>query len=160
MRHRVAGRKFGMTTSHRLAMLRNMTTSLFLHERIRTTDGRAKELRRLAEKMITLGKRGDLHARRQAAAVVREQQATRKLFTELADRYRSVAGGYTRIVKLGPRRGDGAMISLIELVKPEDRTPGRKKKATKRTTSARKSGTKATTVNQGEPKTGKGSAGS
>jgi large subunit ribosomal protein L17 len=110
--------------------------------------------------MITLGKRGDLHARRQAAAVIREQHATRKLFTELADRYRSVAGGYTRIVKLGLRRGDGAMLSLIELVKPEDRTPGRKKKTTKKSATARKPGTKGATAKKGEPKAKKGSAGS
>jgi large subunit ribosomal protein L17 len=111
-----------------MAMLRNMVTSLIVHERIRTTDAKAKEVRRLAEKMITLGKRGDLHARRQALAVVRGRQVVRKLFDELADRYREVQGGYTRIMKLGPRRGDGAMVSLVELVQPQ----GSKKKTAKR----------------------------
>jgi len=112
--------------------LRNMATSLFLHERIRTTDASAKELRRLAERMITLGKRGDLHARRQAAAVLREKKATGKVFTELADRYRNVAGGYTRIVKVGPRHGDGAMVSLIELVQPGSKAEGRKRKTARK----------------------------
>lgn len=144
MRHRIAGRKLGRTTSHRLSMLRNMVTSLFVHERIRTTDAKAKEVRKLAEKMITLGKRGDLHARRQAAAVVRGRQVTRKLFTELADRYQDVLGGYTRSVKLGPRRGDGAMISLVELVKPKEVRPSRKKRATKRRPSARKATPRST----------------
>ncbi|MEJ5375604.1 MAG: 50S ribosomal protein L17 [bacterium] len=132
MRHRVGQRKLGKPTSHRLAMLRNMATSLFLHERIRTTDAKAKELRRLAEKMITLGKRGDLHARRLAAAVIREKKATRKVFTELADRYRNIAGGYTRIVKLGPRHGDGAMVSLVELVQPATKAEGRRKKSSRK----------------------------
>lgn len=132
MRHRVGQRKLGRTTSHRLAMLRNMATSLFLHERIRTTDARAKELRRIAEKMITLGKRGDLHARRQAAAVLRGKQATSKVFTELAERYRNLAGGYTRIVKLGPRRGDGAMVSVIELVQPGSKVPVHKRKVARK----------------------------
>ncbi len=132
MRHRVGQRKLGKPTSHRLAMLRNMATSLFIHERIRTTDAKAKELRRIAEKMITLGKRGDLHARRQAAAVLRERRATSKIFTELADRYRNTAGGYTRIVKLGPRHGDGAMVSLIELVQPGSKPAGKRKKTTRK----------------------------
>lgn len=132
MRHRVGQRKLGKPSSHRLAMLRNMATSLFLHERIRTTDAKAKELRRIAEKMITLGKRGDLHARRQAASVLREKKATSKVFSELADRYRNIAGGYTRIVKLGPRHGDGAMVSLVELVQPGSKAQVRKKRTSRR----------------------------
>lgn len=132
MRHRIAGRKLGRTSSHRIAMLRNMVSSLLIHERIRTTEAKAKELRRVAERMITLGKRGDLHARRQAAAVVRGRQATRKLFTDLADRYREIRGGYTKTVKLGRRRGDGAMLSLVELVIPEKATPARQKRSPKR----------------------------
>jgi large subunit ribosomal protein L17 len=115
-----------------MAMLRNMATSLLVHERIRTTDAKAKELRKVVDRMITLGKRGDLHARRQAAAVVRGPLVTRKLFSELADRFRKVSGGYTRIVKLGLRHGDGAMISLIELVKPVEESPGGKKKGKKK----------------------------
>jgi large subunit ribosomal protein L17 len=93
-----------------------MVTSLLDHERIQTTDAKAKELRGLADRMITLGKRGDLHARRQALAVIRDKKVTAKLFDELADRYRERPGGYTRIIKLGNRAGDAAPISIIELV--------------------------------------------
>ncbi len=101
-------------------MFRNMVTSLLEHEQIQTTDANAKELRRWAEKMITLGKRGDLHARRNALKVVRDKAVTAKLFDELADRYRDRPGGYTRIIKLGNRAGDAAPVSLIELVdRPE-----------------------------------------
>jgi large subunit ribosomal protein L17 len=116
MRHRNAGRKLGRTSAHRSALLRNMVTSLLEHERIETTDAKAKELRRVADKMITLGKRGDLHARRQAAAVIRSKEVTSKLFSTLAERYRERPGGYTRILKLRTRIGDAAPISLIELV--------------------------------------------
>jgi large subunit ribosomal protein L17 len=97
-------------------MFRNMVTSLLGEERIRTTDAKAKEIRRLTDRMITLGKRGDLHARRQALAVIRSKDVTAKLFSELADRYRDRPGGYTRIMKVGPRAGDSAPLSIIELV--------------------------------------------
>lgn len=117
MRHKVAGRKLNRTTSHRLGMFRNMVTSLLDHERIFTTLPKAKELRRWADNMITLGKRGDLHARRQALAVIREKSIVHKVFNELAPRYQSRSGGYTRIVKVGYRRGDAAPMCLIELVK-------------------------------------------
>ena len=116
MRHRKGGRKLGRSGSHRLAMLRNMVTSLLDHERIQTTDAKAKELRRVAERMITLGKRGDLHARRQALSVIRSKDVTAKLFDELADRFRERPGGYTRVMKLGQRQGDAAPMSLIELL--------------------------------------------
>ena len=116
MRHRKGGRKLGRTSSHRQALLRNMVTSLLDHERIQTTDAKAKELRRIAERMITLGKRGDLHARRQALSVIRSKEVTAKLFDELADRYRERPGGYTRVMKLGQRRGDAASMSIIELL--------------------------------------------
>jgi len=106
-----------------------MVTSLFKHERIRTTDVKAKELRRWADNLITLAKRGDLHARRQALSIVREKEVVYKLFAEAAERYGSVSGGYTRIVKLGRRPGDAAPISLIELVYSEER---KKKKKTKK----------------------------
>ncbi|MBK7947220.1 MAG: 50S ribosomal protein L17 [Deltaproteobacteria bacterium] len=119
MNHRRNQRKLSRTSSHRKALLRNMVTSLLEHEAIRTTDAKAKELRGVAEKMITLGKRGTLHARRQALATIRSKEVTAKLFDELAGRYRTRAGGYTRIVKLGPRPGDAAPMALIELV---DRT--------------------------------------
>jgi len=116
MRHRKAGRKLGRTSAHRKALFRNMVTSLLEHEQIETTDAKAKELRGVAERMITLGKRGGLHARRQALAVIRDKQVTAKLFDELADRYRERPGGYTRVIKLGHRVGDAAPVSIIELV--------------------------------------------
>jgi len=116
MRHRNSGRKLSRTSSHRKALLRNMVTSLLDHERIETTDAKAKELRGLADKMITLGKRGDLHARRQALSVIRSKDVTAKVFGELADRFRDRPGGYTRVVKVGTRVGDAAPVSIIELV--------------------------------------------
>ncbi|MCG8590855.1 MAG: 50S ribosomal protein L17 [Proteobacteria bacterium] len=116
MRHRKDGRKLGRTSAHRKALYRNMVTSLLDHERIETTDAKAKEVRRLAERMITLGKRGDLHARRQALSVLRSKEVTAKLFEELAERYAERAGGYTRVLKLGYRVGDAAPVSIVELV--------------------------------------------
>jgi len=116
MRHRVAGRKLGRTTSHRVAMLRNLVTSLLEHERVKTTDAKAKEVRPLAEKLIGLAKRGDLHARRQALSVVRKPDLVKKLFETLSPRYQSRTGGYLRIVKVGYRPGDGAPVSLVELI--------------------------------------------
>jgi len=116
MRHRKTGVKLNRTSSHRQAMFRNMVTSLFKHERIRTTDVKAKELRRWADKMITLAKRGDLHARRQALAVIREKEVVYKLFNEAAERFGKLEGGYTRVIKLGRRPGDSAPISMVELV--------------------------------------------
>ena len=116
MRHRKSGRKLGRTSSHREAMLRNMVTSLLKYEKITTTDAKAKELRKVAEKMITLGKRGDLHARRQALSFVRDRAVVGKLFDELSARYRDWTGGYTRIVKMGNRAGDNAPVSIIEFI--------------------------------------------
>jgi large subunit ribosomal protein L17 len=116
MRHRKAGRKLGRTSSHRKAMLRNMVTSFFEHEKITTTDAKAKELRRVAEKIITLGKKGSLHARRQALSFIRSRHVTAKVFDELSSRYSERSGGYTRIVKLGNRVGDNSPLSLIELI--------------------------------------------
>ena len=118
MRHRKASLKLNRTTSHRLAMFRNMVTSLFKHERIKTTGAKAKELRRLADQVITLAKRGDLHARRQALAIVREKRVVHKLFEEANEKFGHSAGGYTRVVKLGRRSGDAAQMSLVELVVP------------------------------------------
>ena len=124
MRHRNTGRKLGRTSSHRKAMLRNMVTSLLKEEKIVTTDSRAKELRCIADKMITLGKRGDLHARRQAGAFIRDRQVTTKLFEEISSRYVERAGGYTRIVKIGNRHGDNAPVSVIELIPaPGEKSP-------------------------------------
>ncbi|NLY19735.1 MAG: 50S ribosomal protein L17 [Tissierellia bacterium] len=109
-------RKLGRPTAHRNAMLRNLTTSLLRHGRIETTVTRAKETKRMAEKMITLGKRGDLHARRQALAYIYDEDVVTKLFEELAPKYADRNGGYTRVLKLGQRSGDGAEIAIIELV--------------------------------------------
>jgi len=128
MRHRKAGVKLNRTSSHRDAMFRNMVTSLFKHDRIRTTDVKAKELKRWADNLITLAKRGDVHARRQALSIVREKDVVHKLFTEAAERYGAVSGGYTRVIKLGRRPGDAAPISLVELLSSEDV----KKKKTKK----------------------------
>ena len=116
MRHRKIGRSFSRTWSHRKAMFRNLVTALLDHEQIVTTEAKAKELRRVADKMITLGKRGSLHARRQAAAFLHGPLVLRKLFDELAARFQDRPGGYTRIIKLGPRRGDNAPLAMIELV--------------------------------------------
>lgn len=116
MNHRKTGRKLGRTSAHRKALFRNMVTSLLEHEQIRTTDAKAKELRGIAERMITLGKRGTLHARRQALETIRSKEVASKVFDQLADRYRDRPGGYTRVIKLGHRAGDSAPMSIIELV--------------------------------------------
>ena len=129
MRHQKAGKKLNRTGSHRNAMFRNMVTSLLIHGRIRTTDVKAKELRRWADRMITLAKRGDLHARRQALAVVRDKAVVHKLFEEATDRFGQRAGGYTRVVKIGRRAGDAAPVSLVEFVVTGEKTERKKKKA-------------------------------
>ena len=116
MLHNMDVRKFSRTSSHRKAMFTNMVASLFLHEQITTTLPKAKDLRPIAEKLITLGKRGDLHARRQAIAQVGDEAVVRKLFTVIADRYKDRNGGYTRVLKAGRRYGDNAPIAVIELV--------------------------------------------
>ena len=112
----MAYRKLGRNTGHRGAMLRNLSTSLLKHERIETTEARAKEVNAIAEKMITLGKKGDLAARRHALAYLMEEDVVTKLFTEIAPKYADRQGGYTRIIKVGHRRGDAAEMVLIELV--------------------------------------------
>ncbi|WP_323990399.1 50S ribosomal protein L17 [Nguyenibacter sp. L1] len=116
MRHGVAGRKLGVTSSHRAAMFRNMAVALIKHEQITTTLPKAKELRPVVEKLITLGKRGDLHARRQAYAQLRDDAIVSKLFAAVADRYKARNGGYTRVLKAGIRHGDAADMAVIELV--------------------------------------------
>ena len=128
MRHHKAGIKLNRTTSHRNAMFRNMVTSLFKYDKIQTTDVKAKELRRWADHLITLAKKGDLHAMRQALAIVREKDVVYKLFDEAKERYGKILGGYTRIIKIGRRPGDAALVSMIELVASEE---GKKKKAKK-----------------------------
>ncbi len=128
MRHKRIGRKLGVTTKHRKAMFRNMVTDLFRFDKIKTTDTRAKELRRIAEKLITLAKDGSLHKRRQAAAYIRDNEVLKKLFDVIAPKFKDRPGGYTRIIKLGFRRGDNSPISIIELVEEEFK-PAKKKKA-------------------------------
>ena len=120
MKHKVAGRKLGRNPSHRKAMLRNIVTSLLEHERIVTTVPKAKEARRIAEKMITLGKRGDLHARRQALSYIRTKDIVAKLFDELSEQYADRQGGYTRIIRTGTRYGDAAPMAILELVGYEE----------------------------------------
>lgn len=120
MRHRKAGRQLSRTKEHRLAMMRNLVTSLLEHERLETTGAKAKELRQLAEKMITLAKKNDLHARRQALAMIRSEDVVSKLFSDLRDRFQDRPGGYIRIIPKGQRLGDAAPVSVIELLgRPE-----------------------------------------
>lgn len=133
MRHRVSGRKLGRTTSHRRAMFRNQLASFIEHERIRTTLHKAKELRPLAEKMITQGKRDTLHARRQVRRWVDDRSLVKKLFDDIAPRFAERPGGYTRIIKLGPRLGDAAEMAILELVeKGEEAAPEPKKAKSKK----------------------------
>ena len=145
MRHRVRAGVLGRSPSHRLAMYRNLVTSLLEYERIETTDAKAKGVRRIAERMITLGKRGDLHARRRALRVIRSRKVTAKVFDDLAERFRDRPGGYTRIVKVRNRVGDAAPMSVIELVEGAEAAPvkpakktGRKAKAGEKTEPVKK----------------------
>ena len=119
MKHRVAGRKLGRTSMHRTALLRNLSTELFRHERVRTTLMKAKELRPFAEKLITLSKRETLHARRLVLRDIHDKEVVSKIFDTISSRFAQRPGGYTRIVKLGPRRGDNAEMALIELIGAE-----------------------------------------
>ena len=137
MRHRVAGRKLSRHTQHRRWMFRNMLVSLLDHERLKTTLAKAKELRMWADKIITLGKRNDLHARRQAFALLRSEDIVKKLFEEIAPRFKDRQGGYTRIYRIGWRRGDAAPLSLIELVTAAP-TGEKKKSAVKKAKEALK----------------------
>ena len=116
MRHQLSGRKLGRPTGHRLLMLRTMVTDLLRNETRRTTDSKAKEVRKMAEKVITLGKKGSLHHRRQAAALLTDEDVVRKVFDELGQRYQDRNGGYTRITKLGPRKGDASEMAVLELI--------------------------------------------
>ncbi len=147
MRHRKAGVKLNRTSSHRDAMFRNMVTSLFKYDRIRTTDTKAKELRRWADRMITLAKRGDLHARRQVLSVIREKDVAHKLFEEAQDRFGEINGGYTRLVKLGTRPGDAASVTLIELIsvkKPKKKAKKKKVSEPEKKTEVKKDTTPET----------------
>lgn len=128
MRHHKDHRKLNRNPAHRKAMLRNLVTSLLDREEVRTTDARAKEIRRIAERMITLGKRGTLHAQRQALRTLRSKDVAKKVFDTLSERYRNRPGGYTRILKLGRRVGDSAPMSLIQLV-PDEKGPDKDTKS-------------------------------
>ena len=124
MRHGVSGRKLGITASHRFAMFRNMAVALLKHEQITTTLPKAKELRPVAEKLITLGKRGGLHARRQAMSQLQDEKIVAKLFDTLATRYKARGGGYTRVLRAGMRYGDAADMAVIELVERDPAAKG------------------------------------
>jgi len=168
MRHLHAHRKLGRPTAHRLSMLRNLVTSLLDQERITTTDAKAKEVRPIAERMITYGKRGDLHARRQALRFVRSRQVVHKIFDSVAKRYADRPGGYTRIIKLGRRAGDGAPLSIIELIpdaqarkpKPGGKTkkPAAKGKAREKAKASSPKGEKARPEKAKAPAPGRGVA--
>lgn len=137
MRHMKEGRKLRRTASHRKALLRNMVSSLFEFEKIETTDAKAKELRKVADKMITWGKRGDLHARRLTLRVISNRKVVQKLFSDIAPRYKERNGGYTRIIKTGRRKGDNAPLSIIELIPQEEKkapASGGKKEGKKKST--------------------------
>jgi large subunit ribosomal protein L17 len=127
MRHLKAGRKLGRTSAHRKALFRNLVGALILRERISTTLAKAKELRGKVEKTITLGKKGTLHARRQAFKLAPQKETVQKVFGPLAERYAKRPGGYTRIIKIGPRKGDNAPMAFIELVDRESDTPAPEK---------------------------------
>jgi large subunit ribosomal protein L17 len=116
MKHAVAGRRFDMATDQRIAMFRSLVTQVLKHDSIQTTEARAKEVKPLVDKMVTLGKRGTLHARRQALAYIYEPDVVERLFDEIAPRYTARPGGYTRVLKIGQRKGDGAMMAQLELV--------------------------------------------
>jgi large subunit ribosomal protein L17 len=135
MRHRVNTRKFGRTSAHRMSMFRNMVSSLIEHERVETTHEKAREVGRLAERMISLGKRGDLHARRQALRIVRGREAQSKLFGELAERFAGRSGGYTRVLRTRRRPGDAAEMSIVSLLEAQ---PGAKAPAEKGAKAPRK----------------------
>jgi large subunit ribosomal protein L17 len=121
MRHAKTGRKLGRNSSHRKAMYRNMVTSLLKHEQLETTDAKAKELRPIAEKMIGLAKSGDLHSRRQALSYIKDKSVTHKLFDEFKERYLDKQGGYVRIIKKGARKGDGAPVSIVQLLPGDEK---------------------------------------
>ncbi len=137
MRHMKEGRKLRRTASHRKALLRNMVSSLFEFEKIETTDAKAKELKKVADKMITWGKRGDLHARRLTLRVISNRKVVQKLFSDIAPRFKERNGGYTRIIKTGRRKGDNAPLSIIELIPQEEKkapASGGKKEGKKKST--------------------------
>ncbi len=143
MRHRVAGVKLGRSPAHRRALLRNLVTALLERELVRTTDAKAKELKRWGDRMVTLGKQGTLHARRRAVAVLTRERVVKKLFDVIAPRYANRAGGYTRVVKLGRRAGDAAPVSIVELVDRQGAEQPKKKPPRRRGESRETGGRRA-----------------
>jgi large subunit ribosomal protein L17 len=144
MMHAKTGRKLHRTESHRKALFRNMVTSLLEHEKIETTDAKAKELRKVADRMITWGKRGDLHARRLSRSVITSNKVVQKLFSDLAPRFKDREGGYTRIIKVGRRKGDNAPVSIIELTEQREvKAPAKGKKPAKKKTAQPKTPAKS-----------------
>jgi large subunit ribosomal protein L17 len=155
MRHGKKIKKLGRTKSHRKAMLANMAASLFLYHVIKTTEAKAKEVRKLADKLVTLAKRGDLHARRQVYDVIKDRKLVKKLFDEIAPKLADREGGYTRLFKLSRRRGDGASVSVVKLLveKPPAEEKGGKKEKTKKGTKPKKqAGVKAAKEDKAEEK--------
>ena len=152
MRHLKAGRKFGRTSAHRKALFRNLVGALIERERISTTLAKAKELRGKVERTITLGKKGTLHARRQAFKLAPQKEVVQKVFGSLADRYANRPGGYTRIIKIGPRRGDNAPMAFIELVDREGEIPAPKEEAQKKTATKKETKAKAAEKKETKPK--------
>jgi len=150
MRHRKAGLKLSRKTGHLNSLFRNLVTSLLKHDRIRTTDTKAKELRRWADHLITLAKRGDLHARRQALAIVQEPAVVHTLFEKAGERFGQTAGGYTRLAKLGARPGDAAPMTLVELIGADDQ--GKKKKKGRKKAAPSSKGKKKAAAKVPEPK--------
>ncbi|MEW5736922.1 MAG: 50S ribosomal protein L17 [Thermodesulfobacteriota bacterium] len=145
MRHQKAGLKLNRTAAHRQALFRNLVTALFTHGKIRTTDAKAKEIRRWADKMVTLAKRGDLHARRQALAVIRDADVVHALFDEANERFGKSSGGYTRLVKIGIRKGDCAPVTLVELTGVAKEKPKEEEKKKRSILSRKKTEAKAET---------------
>jgi large subunit ribosomal protein L17 len=147
MRHLKSGRQLSRNSAHRWALMRNLVTALLREEKIRTTDPKAKELRRWADRVITLGKQGSLHARRQVLSIVQDKAVVRKLFDSIAPRFKERPGGYTRLIKVGLRRGDAAPMALIELVGLADEQQGgaggAKKRRRRRRQASKKEGTAA-----------------
>lgn len=148
MRHRKAGRPLGRNSSHRRALFRNLVTSFLCYERIETTEAKAKEIRSIADQMITLGKRGDLHARRQAAAYIMDRDVVSRLFSDVAPRFSSKNGGYTRLIKTRVRHGDGAPMVIVELTEIKKAEKAEKKE---RSTTAKKK-EKSTTAEKNKEK--------
>jgi len=132
MRHLNLGRKLNRTSAHRKALFKNMALSLLRHERIKTTDPKAKELRRIADRLVTLGKKGDLAARRRAFSFLQSHDAVKRLFDEIAPRFKERNGGYTRVIKFGHRRGDAAMLAIIEFTGGEEQAKSKKPKKRER----------------------------